>query len=65
MTEDPAQIEVSLPAYANGAAFKLMFATSFTAGQGDIMPLAVSVSETDPLDPTGGINVALRVFGFG
>ena len=65
MTEDPAQIEVSLPALTIGLAFKVIGTVVFSAGHGAIIPLAVNVNVTTPVAPEAGVNVAFNVFGLG
>jgi hypothetical protein len=65
MTEDPAQIEVSLPALTKGLAFKVIGTVAFSAGHGEIIPLAVNVKVTAPVAPEEGINVAFNVLAFG
>ena len=58
-------MDVSLPALANGVAFKLMLTTAFTFGQGEMIPFAVRVKVTDPVAPDGGVNDAFKAFAFG
>ena len=64
-TKAPAQIEVSLPAFSVGGISNKIVAASFTEGQGEIIPVAVSVNVTFPVVPIGGKNIALRVLAFG
>jgi hypothetical protein len=61
----PAHTEVSLPAFTKGVAFKLIVASSFTVGHGDMIPFAVNVSVIAPVTPLGGVYVAFSVFAFG
>ena len=58
-------MEVSLPAFTIGVAFKLMFVGTLTTGQGDGGVADVKVKTIVPIAPVGGTYVALSVCGFG
>ena len=56
---------VSAPALTKGVAFKLIFTSTATAGQGANTPNAVKVSVTLPVSPEGGVKLAFRLLAFG